>query len=54
MNNQIKLFIFQSSKKGKQLERQRYHIQTLMQENGKLDIKLLPKKIEYHEPWWRF
>lgn len=54
MNNQIELLISQLSKKDEQIEKQSYHIQTLIQENGKLNIKLLPEKTEYHKPWWRF
>ncbi len=54
MNNQIELLISQLSKKDEQIEKQSYHIQTLIQENGKLNIKLLPEKIEYPKPWWRF
>jgi dsDNA-specific endonuclease/ATPase MutS2 len=54
MNNQIELLISQLSKKDEQIEKQSYHIQTLIQENGKLNIKLLPEKTEYHRPWWRF
>jgi DNA integrity scanning protein DisA with diadenylate cyclase activity len=54
MNNQIELLISQLSKKDEQIEKQSYHIQTLIQENGKLNIKLLPEKTEYNKPWWRF
>jgi len=54
MNNQIELLISQLSKKDEQIEKQSYHIQTLIQENGKLNIKLLPEKTEYHKQWWRF
>jgi hypothetical protein len=54
MNNQIELLISQLSKKDEQIEKQSYHIQTLIQENGKLNIKLLPEKTQYHKPWWRF
>jgi len=54
MNNQVELLISQLSKKDEQIEKQSYHIQTLIQENGKLNIKLLPEKTEYHKPWWKF
>jgi uncharacterized protein (DUF3084 family) len=57
MNNQIELLSSQLSKKDEQIEKQSYHIQSLIQENSKLNIKLLPestKAKELKKPWWRF
>lgn len=54
MNNQIELLISQLSKKDDQIEKQSYHIQTLIQENGKLNIKLLPENTEHKKKWWKF
>jgi hypothetical protein len=54
MNNQIELLISQLSKKDDQIDKQSYHIQTLIQENGKLNIKLLPENTEHKKKWWKF
>lgn len=54
MNNQIELLSSQLLKKDEQIEKQSYHIQSLIQENGRLNIKLLPENAEKNKPWWRF
>jgi chromosome segregation ATPase len=51
INNQIELLTSQLVKKDEQLEKQSYHIQTLIQENSKLNLKLLPETIENKKPW---
>ncbi len=38
--------------KNSQIEKQAFHIQGLIQENSKLNIKLLPEDIKKH--WWKF
>ena len=40
--------------KDTQIEKQAFHIQTLIQENSRLNIKLLPDNAEKSKPWWRF
>jgi hypothetical protein len=38
------------------IEKQAFHIQSLIQENSKLNVKLLPEAQEAKKdkPWWRF
>ena len=36
------------------MHKQAVHIQSLIQENSRLNIKLLPEEIEKKNPWWRF
>ena len=38
--------------KNSQIEKQAFHIQGLIQENSKLNIKLLPENNK--KPWWKF
>ena len=40
--------------KDTQIEKQAFHIQSLIQENSRLNIKLLPENTEKSKPWWRF
>jgi TolA-binding protein len=42
--------------KNTQLEKQAFHIQSLIQENSRLNIKLLPEAQEAKKvkPWWQF
>lgn len=41
--------------KNTQIEKQAYHIQSLIQENSRLNIKLLPENtVKKVKPWWRF
>ena len=35
-------------------QKQAVHIQSLIQENSKLNMKLLPKKTENNKRWWKF
>jgi hypothetical protein len=42
----------QSEAKDSQLEKQAIHIQSLIQENSKLNIKLLPENTK--KKWWKF
>jgi TolA-binding protein len=45
----------ESISKNTQIEQQAYHIQSLIQENSRLNIKLLPENTgERVKPWWRF
>jgi hypothetical protein len=34
--------------------KQAIHIQSLIQENSRLNIKLLPENTEKSKPWWKF
>jgi hypothetical protein len=36
------------------MHKQAVHIQTLLQENSRLNIKLLPENTEKSKPWWQF
>ena len=36
------------------MHKQAVHIQSLIQENSRLNTKLLPEEIEKKSPWWRF
>ena len=36
------------------IHKQAVHIQSLIQENSKLNTKLLPENTEIKKPWWRF
>lgn len=40
--------------KNTQIEKQAYHIQSLIQENSRLNIKLLPETPEEKKKWWKF
>jgi hypothetical protein len=40
--------------KNTQIEKQAYHIQSLIQENNRLNIKLLPEMPEEKRKWWKF
>ena len=35
------------------MHKQAVHIQTLIQENSKLNTKLLPENTENKKPWWK-
>ncbi len=54
MVEQIDFLKSQVTTKDSQLEKQAFHIQSLIQENSKLNIKLLPENAEKSKPWWRF
>ena len=36
------------------MHKQAVHIQTLIQENSRLNVKLLPETTESKKAWWRF
>jgi hypothetical protein len=36
------------------MHKQVFHIQTLIQENSRLNIKLLSENMENQNPWWKF
>lgn len=35
-------------------QKQAVHIPSLIQENSKLNLKLLPETTENNKPWWKF
>lgn len=51
-NNYMLQMQQQISAKDSQLEKQAVHIQSLIQENSKLNMKLLPDPNK--KPWWKF
>jgi chromosome segregation ATPase len=44
----------QLEKLNENMHKQAVHIQTLIQENSRLNIKLLPETTESKKPWWKF
>jgi hypothetical protein len=44
----------QIEKLNENMYKQAVHIQSLIQENSRLNIKLLPENAEKSKPWWRF
>jgi DNA repair exonuclease SbcCD ATPase subunit len=44
----------QIEKLNENMHKQAVHIQSLIQENSRLNIKLLPDNTEKSKPWWRF
>lgn len=40
--------------KNTQIEKQAYHIQSLIQENSRLNVKLLPETSGEKKKWWKF
>jgi len=52
--NQLNTKDGQIEKLNENMHKQAVHIQTLIQENSRLNIKLLPESLEYKKPWWRF
>lgn len=44
----------QIEKLNENMHKQAVHIQTLIQENSKLNMKLLPETIEVKQPWYKF
>jgi chromosome segregation ATPase len=44
----------QIEKLNENMHKQAVHIQSLIQENSRLNIKLLPDNTEKGRPWWRF
>ena len=60
LRKQIDLISDQLGKKDEQItqlnevtQKQAVHIQSLIQENSKLNMKLLPEKTENNKPWWK-
>lgn len=61
LRKQIDLMSDQLGKKDEQItqlneatQKQAVHIQSLIQENSKLNMKLLPEIPEKDKPWWKF
>ena len=61
LKNQIQILQDQLHTKDEQIKdqnenmhKQAVHIQSLIQENSKLNTKLLPENTEDKKPWWRF
>jgi len=54
LQEHINTLVGQLATKDNQLEKQAFHIQTLIQENSKLNLKLLPEKTETKKSWWKF
>ena len=56
LEEQLKVKDSQLESKDSQLEKQAVHIQTLIQENSKLNFKMLSEAQETRKvkPWWRF
>ena len=52
MSNQLNTKDEQISQLNEVAQKQAVHIQSLIQENSKLNIKLLPKVAE-NKPWWK-
>lgn len=44
----------QIEKLNENMQRQAVHIQSLIQENSRLNIKLLPENTNSKKPWWKF
>ena len=55
LRSQNNILAGQLQTKDTQIEKQSYHIQSLIQENSRLNVKLLPKAQEgKKKPWWQF
>ena len=61
LKTQVHAFYGQLQVKDEQIEKlnenmhkQAVHIQTLIQENSRLNVKLLPENLEIKRPWWKF
>jgi len=40
--------------KDQQLDKQAFSLQSVIQENSRLNVKLLPENTENKKPWWKF
>jgi len=40
--------------KDQQLDKQAFSLQSVIQENSRLNVKLLPENKEAKKPWWQF
>jgi hypothetical protein len=55
LRSQNSILAGQLQTKDTQIEKQSYHIQSLIQENSRLNVKLLPENTENRvRPWWKF
>jgi hypothetical protein len=56
LRSQMNILAGQLQTKDTQIEKQSYHIQSLIQENSRLNVKLLPEAQEAKKAkaWWRF
>jgi DNA repair ATPase RecN len=55
-NTQVEFLKAQIGVKDSLIEKQSYHIQSLIQENSRLNVKLLPgaQEAKKVKPWWQF
>jgi hypothetical protein len=54
LDNQLRTKDDQIEKLNENMHKQAVHIQSLIQENSKLNAKLLPENTEPKKPWWQF
>jgi hypothetical protein len=54
LRSQNSILAGQLQTKDTQIEKQSYHIQSLIQENSRLNVKLLPESTEHKKAWWKF
>ena len=52
--NQLSIKDDQIKDQNENMHKQAVHIQSLIQENSRLNIKLLPEVTETKKPWWKF
>src|SRR5659263_108049 len=54
MTTQVEYLKGQIVIKDQQLDKQAFSLQSVIQENSRLNIKLLPENKEAKKPWWQF
>ena len=54
LKGQIAIKDNQIAIKDQQIDKQAFSLQSVIQENSRLNIKLLPETAEKSKPWWRF
>jgi hypothetical protein len=54
LKGQIAIKDNQIAIKDQQIDKQAFSLQSVIQENSRLNIKLLPENVEKSKPWWRF
>lgn len=54
LKGQIAMKDNQIAIKDQQIDKQAFSLQSVIQENSRLNIKLLPENAEKSKPWWRF
>jgi hypothetical protein len=54
LDNQLRTKDDQIEKLNENMHKQAVHIQSLIQENSKLNSKLLPENVEQKKPFWKF